>query len=155
VAVIGREGRHIPKEQALAHVAGYTCFNDVSIRDWQNMTTPAQWTLGKNFDHSGPLGPWLVTADELGDPHALSLRTRVNSEVMQEGHTSDLIFDVPTLIALVSQAMTLYPGDLLSTGTPGGVGNARTPPVYLRPGDTVSVEIEKIGTLTNPVEAEP
>ena len=155
VLVIGREGRHIPKAQALDYVAGYTCFNDVSIRDWQHMTTPAQWTLGKNFDHSGPLGPWLVTADEIGDPHTLGLKTLVNGEVMQEGHTSDFIFDIPTLIELVSQAMTLYPGDLISTGTPGGVGNARKPPVYLEAGDTVTIAIEKIGELTNPVANEP
>lgn len=155
VLVIGREGRHIPKAKALDYVAGYTCFNDVSIRDWQHMTTPAQWTLGKNFDHSGPLGPWIVTADEIGDPHTLGLKTLVNGQVMQEGHTSDFIFDIPTLIELVSQAMTLYPGDLISTGTPGGVGNARKPPVYLQAGDTVTIAIEKIGELTNPVVNEP
>ncbi|HKI97485.1 MAG TPA: fumarylacetoacetate hydrolase family protein [bacterium] len=155
VAVIGREGRHIPRDKALDYVAGYTCFNDVSVRDWQHMTTPAQWTLGKNFDHSGPLGPWIVTADEVGDPHTLSLTTIVNDQVMQEGHTSDLIFDIRVLIELVSKAMTLHPGDLLSTGTPGGVGNARKPPIYLKAGDTVTVSIEKIGELTNPVENEP
>lgn len=155
VLVVGREGRHIPKARALDHVAGYTCFNDVSIRDWQNMTTPAQWTLGKNFDHTGPLGPWVVTSDEIGDPHTLGLKTLVNGEVMQEGHTSDFIFDIPTLVELVSQAMTLYPGDLISTGTPGGVGNARKPPVYLQAGDTVTIAIEKIGELTNPVANEP
>jgi 2-keto-4-pentenoate hydratase/2-oxohepta-3-ene-1,7-dioic acid hydratase in catechol pathway len=155
VLVIGREGRHIPRAKALDHVAGYTCFNDVSIRDWQNMTTPAQWTLGKNFDHSGPLGPWIVTADEIGDPHTLGLKTIVNDQVMQEGHTSDLIFDIPVLIELVSQAMTLYPGDLISTGTPGGVGNARKPPIYLKAGDSVTVAIDKIGELTNPVQDEP
>lgn len=155
VAVIGREGRHIRKDDALAYVAGYTCFNDVSIRDWQHMTTPAQWTLGKNFDHSGPLGPWVATAEEVGDPHTIGLRTLVNDELMQEGNTSDLIFNIATLIELVSQAMTLYPGDLISTGTPGGVGNARQPPVYLKAGDTVTVEIERIGRLTNPVANEP
>lgn len=155
VAVIGREGRHIPRDKALDYVAGYTCFNDVSIRDWQHMTTPAQWTLGKNFDHSGPLGPWIVTADEVGDPHTLGLKTLVNGQVMQEGHTSDLIFNINVLIELVSQAMTLHPGDLLSTGTPGGVGNARKPPIYLKSGDTVTIAIEKIGELTNPVRDEP
>ncbi len=154
VAVIGRHGRHIPAERALEHIAGYTCFNDVSIRDWQHMSTPAQWTLGKNFDASGPLGPWIVTAEEIPDPHTLGLRTLVNGEVMQEGHTSDLIFDLRYLIALVSQAMTLHPGDLVSTGTPGGVGHARKPPVYLKQGDTVTVAIERIGELTNPVADE-
>ncbi len=155
VLVIGRQGRHISRADALQHVAGYTCFNDVSIRDWQHMTTPAQWMLGKNFDASGPLGPWIVTSDEIPDPHTLRLRTLVNGEVMQEGHTSDLIFDIPYLIEVVSQAMTLYPGDLISTGTPGGVGNARKPPVYLKAGDTVSIAIDRIGELTNPVHDEP
>jgi len=155
VIVIGKEGKHIKPENALSHIGGYTCFNDVSIRDWQNMSTPAQWTLGKNFDHSGPLGPWLVTADDVPDPANLRLRTLVNGEVMQEGHTGDFIFDIPKLVALVSRAMTLYPGDLISTGTPGGVGNARKPPVYLKAGDEVTISIDGIGDLTNPVINEP
>lgn len=154
VCVIGKGGRHIPEERALEHVAGYTCFNDVSVRDWQHMGTPAQWMLGKNFDSSGPLGPWLVTADEIPDPATMELRTLVNGQQMQAGHTSDLIFSVPYLVALVSQAMELRPGDLISTGTPGGVGNARKPPVYLKDGDTVTVHIDRIGELTNPVRNE-
>lgn len=154
VVVVGRKGKHIPRERAWEHVAGFTCFNDVSVRDYQRMSTPQQWTLGKNFDDSGPLGPWLVTRDEVPRPEDLTLRTRVNGELMQEGHTGDLIFDVPYLVELISSCMTLYPGDLISTGTPGGVGDARQPPVYLRDGDVVTVSVEGIGELTNPVRNE-
>jgi 2-keto-4-pentenoate hydratase/2-oxohepta-3-ene-1,7-dioic acid hydratase in catechol pathway len=151
VLVIGREGRYIPREKAWDHVAGYTCFNDVSMRDFQRMSKPEQWTVGKNFDHSGPLGPWVVTADEVKDPENLELRTVVNGKTMQEGNTGDLIFTIPFLIELISSAMTLYPGDLISTGTPGGVGDARKPPIYLKKGDSVTVSIQGIGDLTNPV----
>lgn len=151
VVVIGREGRYIPREKAWHHVAGYTCFNDVSVRDYQRMSNPQQWTLGKNFDYSGPLGPWVVTRDEIRDPENLNLKTILNGQVMQEGNTGDLIFTVPYLIELISTAMTLYPGDLISTGTPGGVGDARKPPVYMKKGDQVTVSIEGIGELTNPV----
>ena len=151
VVVIGREGRYIPREKAWDHVAGFTCFNDVSVRDYQRMSNPQQWTLGKNFDCSGPLGPWVVTRDEVRDPENLKLKTLLNGRVMQEGNTGDLIFTVPYLIELISSAMTLHPGDLIATGTPGGVGDARTPPVYLKKGDQVTVSIEGIGDLANPV----
>jgi 2-keto-4-pentenoate hydratase/2-oxohepta-3-ene-1,7-dioic acid hydratase in catechol pathway len=151
VIVIGRQGRYIPRETAWDHVAGYTCFNDVSVRDYQRMSKPEQWTLGKNFDSSGPLGPWIITKDEVPDPENLRLRTLLNGQVMQEGNTGDLIFGVPYLIELISSCMTLYPGDLISTGTPGGVGDARTPPVYLKKGDVVTVSIDGVGELSNPV----
>ena len=152
VAVIGRGGKYISRGEAMNHIAGYTCFNDVSVRDFQrNMPL---LTLGKNFDSSGPLGPWIVTRDEVPDPGNLRLTTRVNGQVMQEGNTGELIFDLPYLIELISSAMTLVPGDLISTGTPSGVGAAREPPVFLKAGDTVSVSIEGVGELSNPVEAE-
>lgn len=152
VAVIGRGGKYISRGEAMNHIAGFTCFNDVSVRDFQrNMPL---LTLGKNFDSSGPLGPWIVTRDEVPDPGNLRLTTRVNGQVMQEGNTGELIFDLPYLIELISSAMTLVPGDLISTGTPSGVGAAREPPVFLKAGDTVSVSIEGVGELSNPVEAE-
>lgn len=154
VAVIGRGGRRIPRERALAHVAGYTLMNDGSVRDYQVRTH--QWMLGKNFDRSGALGPEIVTADEL-PPGAAGLRLRglLNGQTMQEASTSDMIFDVATTIAYLSEAMALEPGDLIAMGTPSGVGNARSPQVFLAPGDTFEVEVERVGTLRNPVRAEP
>jgi 2-keto-4-pentenoate hydratase/2-oxohepta-3-ene-1,7-dioic acid hydratase in catechol pathway len=151
--VIGKGGRHIAEAQALEHVFGYTLFNDVSVRDFQRKTT--QWTPGKNFDATGPTGPFVVTADAL-PPGAsgLDIMTRVNGETLQHSNTSDMIFSVAKIIALLSQFMTLQPGDLIATGTPSGVAHARTPPPWLRPGDVVEVEIEKIGVLSNPVVAE-
>ena len=149
VVVIGKKGKHITREQALDYVAGYTCFNDVSIRDVQ--TGLPQITIGKNFDASGPLGPCMVTSDELANPHALELTTKLNGEIMQHGNTEELIFDIPYLIELISSAMTLYPGDLISTGTPDGVGHGRDPKVYMKPGDQISVTIQGIGELKNPV----
>jgi 2-keto-4-pentenoate hydratase/2-oxohepta-3-ene-1,7-dioic acid hydratase in catechol pathway len=149
VAVIGRAGRYIGRADAMQHVAGLTCFNDVSMRDYQKNLPHV--TLGKNFDASGPLGPWVTTLDEIPDPAALTLRTLVNGEVVQEGNTRDLIFDLPSLIELISSAMTLRPGDLITTGTPAGVGYARTPPRYLQPGDSVTVSVSGVGELTNPV----
>jgi 2-keto-4-pentenoate hydratase/2-oxohepta-3-ene-1,7-dioic acid hydratase in catechol pathway len=134
------------------HVVGLTCFNDVSMRGYQKRLPHV--TLGKNFDCSGPLGPWIATLDEIRDVGDLTLRTHVNGEVMQEASTRDLIFDIPYLIELISSAMTLEPGDLISTGTPSGVGHARKPPRYLRHGDVVTVSVDGIGELTNPVRDE-
>lgn len=148
--VIGKGGRHIPEEKALEHVFGYTLFNDVSVRDFQRKTS--QWTAGKNFDGTGPLGPWIVTADEL-PPGASGLRiaTRVNGATMQESNTSDMIFSTARTVALLSEIMTLQPGDLIATGTPSGVAHARKPPAWMKAGDTVEVEVEGIGVLSNPV----
>lgn len=152
--VIGRPGKHIAAGDAYAHVAGYTLFNDVSIRDWQLRNPPVQFGAGKNFDGSGPLGPELVTRDEVTDPHALRIECKVNDEVMQSSNTGDMIFDIPTLIGHISKFTTLEPGDVIATGTPSGVGHFRDPPVYLKAGDVVSVEIEGLGVLSNPVEDE-
>jgi acylpyruvate hydrolase len=148
--VIGKGGRHIPEAKALDHVFGYTLFNDVSVRDFQRKTT--QWTPGKNFDATGPLGPWIVTADEL-PPGASGLRicTRVNGETMQDSNTSDMIFSTANVVATLSEFMTLEPGDLIATGTPSGVAHARKPPAWMKAGDTVEVEVEKIGVLSNPI----
>ena len=147
--VIGRRGRYIAAADALQHVAGYTCFNDGTLRDYQRHTS--QFTPGKTFDRSGSSGPWVVTADELPDPSALHLRTLLNGNEMQSAPTSNLIHDVPALIEYCSQFTELEPGDLIVTGTPGGVGYARTPPVFMVPGDVVEVEISGIGTLRNTV----
>jgi 2-keto-4-pentenoate hydratase/2-oxohepta-3-ene-1,7-dioic acid hydratase in catechol pathway len=152
--IIGRAGKHVPAAEAYDHVAGYTLFNDVSIRDWQIRKPPIQFGAGKNFDGSGPLGPELVTRDEVGDPHALRIECKVNGEVMQSSNTGDMIFDIPTLIEHISQFTTLEPGDIIATGTPSGVGHFRDPPVYLKDGDTVAVEIEGLGVLSNPVVEE-
>lgn len=150
VAVIGRGGRYIPKEKALDHVAGYSLFNDGSIRDYQLRTN--QWTLGKNFDASGSFGPEFVTADEL-PPGAsgLQLRCRLNGETLQDANTRNMIFDVATLVSVCSEAMALQPGDIIITGTPAGVGMARKPQVWMKAGDVCEVEIEGIGVLRNPI----
>lgn len=150
--VIGKTARHVRAADALDHVAGYTCFMDGSVRDWQNHGT--QFTPGKNFKSSGSFGPWLVTSDEIPDPAALNLQTRLNGQVMQQAPISDLRFDVPALIEYCSTFAELHPGDVISTGTPGGVGFARKPPVWLQPGDTIEVAIDGIGVLQNPVVAE-
>jgi 2-keto-4-pentenoate hydratase/2-oxohepta-3-ene-1,7-dioic acid hydratase in catechol pathway len=152
--IIGRRARHVPEARALEHVAGYACFNDGSVRDYQRKST--QWTMGKNFDATGGFGPELVTAEEL-PPGAAGLRiqARVNGRVLQDSTTADMIFPVARLVALLSEAMTLEPGDVIATGTPPGVGYARKPPVWLAPGDLCEVEIEGIGTLRNPIAAEP
>jgi 2-keto-4-pentenoate hydratase/2-oxohepta-3-ene-1,7-dioic acid hydratase in catechol pathway len=147
--VIGRRGRHIPAERALAHVAGYTCFNDASVRDWQRHTT--QFTPGKNFVATAGIGPWLTTADELPDPARSEVSLTVNGVEMQRSTTDLLIFDVPALIAYVSTFTELAPGDILATGTPGGVGWKRDPPVFLRHGDVVEVTVRGVGTLRNHV----
>ena len=150
VAVIGEGGRHISKDKALDHVAGYSIFNDVSVRDYQ-FKSP-QWTVGKNFDGTGPFGPVFVTADEL-PPGAKGLRiqTRLNGQIMQDANTDDMVFDIATLIAVISEAITLESGDVIVSGTPSGVGQSRKPPVFMKAGDRVEVEIEKIGILSNPV----
>jgi len=150
VAVIGRRGRHIERAQALGHVAGYTIFNDASVRDYQFKST--QWMVGKNFDRTGACGPELVTAEELPAGAAgLALRTRVNGTTVQSASTRDMIFDVPTLVHLCSEIFELAPGDMIVTGTPAGVGFARKPPLFLHAGDVCEVEIEQLGTLRNPV----
>lgn len=152
--VIREECRNVPKARALEYVLGYTCANDVSARDWQKQWGGGQWCRGKTFDTFAPLGPCLVTPDEISDPNALAIRCTVNDDVMQDWTTHDMIFDVPTLIEFLSGSTTLLPGAVIMTGTPHGVGMARKPPRWLRPGDTVTVEIEGIGRLTNPVEEE-
>ncbi|MEQ8735519.1 MAG: fumarylacetoacetate hydrolase family protein [Rhodospirillaceae bacterium] len=148
--IIGRGGRHISAEKALSYVAGYSCFLDGTLRDYQKHS----FTAGKNFDSSGACGPWLVPAAEIADPQSLTLVTRVNGEVMQNASTKDMIFTVTALIEYVSAFTHLEPGDVLATGTPAGVGAGRSPPVWLKPGDVVDVEIENIGVLTNTVKAE-
>jgi 2-keto-4-pentenoate hydratase/2-oxohepta-3-ene-1,7-dioic acid hydratase in catechol pathway len=153
--VIGRTAKNVSRENALDYVLGYTAANDVSARDWQFKWGGGQFCQGKCFDTFLPLGPVLVTADEIPDPGRLAIRARVNGEERQNSTTADLIFDVPTLIAFLSASKTLHPGTVILTGTPGGVGAAQTPPRYLQPGDTVAIEIETIGTLQNPVHAEP
>jgi acylpyruvate hydrolase len=150
VAVIGRGGRHISRENALEHVVGYSIFNDASIRDYQHKTP--QWTVGKNFDGTGAFGPVFVTANELPPgARGLRLQTRLNGEVVQKSNTENLIFDVATLVSTISEVMTLCSGDLIVTGTPAGIGHSRTPKLYMKPGDTVEVEIQGIGTLRNPI----
>ena len=150
VAVIGRGGRDIPKASALDHVIAYSLFNDASIRDYQ-FRTP-QWTVGKNFDDTGAFGPYLVTADELPPGcQGLRLQTRLNNEVVQSAVTDDLVFDVATLVSVLSVAFTLEPGDIIVTGTPAGVGLARKPPLWMKPGDVCEVELEGLGVLRNPV----
>ena len=148
--IIGRTATNVPAAEALDYVAGYSCFNDGSLRDYQRKST--QWTMGKNFDRTGGFGPELVTPDELPAGAAgLRIVSRLNGEIMQDSDTADMIFDVATLIATLSEAMTLEPGDMIATGTPSGVGYARKPPVFLREGDRIEVEIEKIGTIANVV----
>lgn len=150
--VIGRRARHVPEHEALSYIGGYLAVNDVSARDYQMRTS--QWTIGKTFDTFAPMGPALVTADEIPDPHQLAIRLTIDGEVMQNSSTSNLIFNIPQLIASLSEVMTLEPGDVVSTGTPPGVGMSRKPPRYLRAGDVVSITIEHVGTLTNTVVAE-
>lgn len=152
--VIGKRCKNVKKEDALSYVLGYTCANDVSARDWQKDWGGSQWCRGKTFDTFCPLGPALVTADEIPNPNALQIKTIVNGEVLQDWNTNDMIFDVPTLIEFLSGSTTLLPGTVILTGTPHGVGMARTPPRWLAEGDEVTIEIEKIGKLTNPVRLE-
>ena len=150
--VIGKAGRYIKADRALEHVAGYSAYNDGSVRDWQRHTI--QFTPGKNFPRTGGFGPWLVTADEIPDPSQLSLTTRLNGAVMQQCRTDDMIFSVEVLVEYCSAFTNLNPGDVIITGTTGGVGAFRTPPVWMKPGDVAEIEISGIGTLRNPVADE-
>ena len=152
--VIGKRCKNVTAETALDYVLGYTAANDISARDWQREWGSNQWCRAKTFDTFCPLGPCLVTTDEITNPNTLRIQTVLNGTVMQDWNTNDMIFDVPTLIAFLSGSTTLMPGTVILTGTPHGVGFARKPPVYLQPGDTVTVDIESIGTLTNPVVEE-
>lgn len=145
VFVIGKRCRHVTKEKAHEVIFGYAAGNDVSVRDWQFHT--AQWIVGKSFDTHAPFGPWIVTADEIGDPHTLAIRCLVNGETRQSSNTKNLVFDCFDQISYLSQAMTLMPGDIVFTGTPGGVGQSMKPPKLLKAGDTVRVEIDRIGAL--------
>lgn len=153
VVVIGKRGKNIAKSNAFSHVAGYTVGNDVSARDWQKGRPGGQWLLGKTPDTFAPTGPYLVTADEV-DPHNIKIGLRLNGETLQNSSTKELIFGVDEVIAHVSKLVTLQPGDLIFTGTPPGVGVARNPPIYLKPGDRMEVEIEDVGVLVNPVVGE-
>lgn len=150
--IIGKRGRRIKEEEAYEYIAGYSCYNDGSIRDWQ-LRTP-QWSPGKNFDQTGGFGPWMVTRGEIKDGETLTLETRVNGKVMQNSSTDLLIFPIPKLVSFISTFTTLHPGDVIVTGTPGGVALKRNPQVYLKDGDVVEVEVSKIGTLVNKVIAE-
>ena len=152
VVVIGKRGRHVPEERWREYVFGYTMMNDVSARDFQMATS--QWTMGKTFDTFAPFGPAIVTADEVADPHNLAISLTLNGAVMQSSNTGEMIFRTPRLIAFLSSVFTLEPGDIIATGTPAGVGFARKPPRWLRPGDEVTVRVEGLGELTNPVVAE-
>jgi 2-keto-4-pentenoate hydratase/2-oxohepta-3-ene-1,7-dioic acid hydratase in catechol pathway len=153
--VIGRACKNVSRANALDYVLGYTAANDVSARDWQIKRGGSQWCRGKTFDTFCPLGPVLVTRDEIPNPNALKIRTVLNGETVQDWNTNDMIFDVPALIEFLSGSTTLLPGTVILTGTPHGVGMARKPQLWLKAGDSVSIEIENIGTLTNPVVAEP
>lgn len=150
--IIGRPGRYITRGDAFAHIAGYACYNDGSVRDWQRHTH--QFTPGKNFPDTGAFGPWLVTPDEVGALDKLRLQTRVNGEVVQSALIEEMLFDIPRQVEYCSAFTRLEPGDVIATGTPGGVGAKRTPPLWLKPGDTVEVEIDKVGLLINGVADE-
>lgn len=154
VVVIGRKAKHVTVENALEYVFGYSCGHDVSARDWQKGRPGGQWLLGKTFDTFAPLGPCLVTTREIPDPSNLRVRMHLNGQVVQDSTTAQLIFSIPELIAHLTQIVTLKPGDLIFTGTPPGVGAARTPPIFLHPGDVCTVEIQGIGLLTNMCQAE-
>jgi 2-keto-4-pentenoate hydratase/2-oxohepta-3-ene-1,7-dioic acid hydratase in catechol pathway len=151
VVIIGKACRDVSREHALEYVAGYTCGNDVSARDWQLKKGGTQWCRGKSFDTFAPIGPSLVTPESIADPSGLRIQTTVNGRLMQDGNTRDMVRDVPTLIEFLSQSTTLLPGTAIFTGTPHGVGMAQTPPLWLKDGDEVSITIDKIGTLTNTV----
>jgi 2-keto-4-pentenoate hydratase/2-oxohepta-3-ene-1,7-dioic acid hydratase in catechol pathway len=150
--VVGKAGRYIPRAEALNHVAGYACYNDGSVRDWQSHTH--QFTPGKNFPGTGSFGPWLMTPEELGPLEARRIRTRLNDEVVQDASLGEMIFDIPTILEYCSSFTRLECGDVIATGTPGGVGVKRTPPLWMKPGDVVEVEIEGLGTLRNGIAQE-
>jgi 2-keto-4-pentenoate hydratase/2-oxohepta-3-ene-1,7-dioic acid hydratase in catechol pathway len=151
--IVGTRARHLSRANALACVAGYSCYNDGSVRDYQRKTS--QWTIGKNFDATGGFGPWLVTADELPAGCAgLRVQSRLNGKVMQDANTKDFLFDVAEALCLLTECLTLEPGDVIITGTPGGVGHARTPPVWMVPGDLCEIDIEGVGVLSNPIADE-
>jgi 2-keto-4-pentenoate hydratase/2-oxohepta-3-ene-1,7-dioic acid hydratase in catechol pathway len=152
--IIGRPCKNVARDVALDYVLGYTCANDVSARDWQIKWGGSQWCRGKTFDTFCPLGPCIVTTDELPDANNLRIQTILNGQVMQDWNTNDMIFDVPTLIEFLSGSTLLETGTVILTGTPHGVGFARKPPVYLQAGDTITIDIDKIGKLTNPVRQE-
>ena len=154
VVVIGQGGRHIPRDKAMQHIGGYCCGNDISARDWQIRKPGGQWLLGKSFDTFAPIGPAIITADEVPDPNNLKILLRLNGLVMQNSSTNQFIFPIDHLISYISDVCTLSPGDLIFTGTPSGVGFARNPPVFLKSGDFLEVEIENIGILKNSVAAE-
>lgn len=153
--VIGKEVKNIGVEEAWDAILGYTCSNDVSARDWQFEKQKGQWARGKSFDSFCPLGPWLVTKEDIPDPDRLGIRTVLNGEtILQDSNTSYMIFDVPSIVSHLSRSMTLYPGTVILTGTPDGVGFTRKPPIFLKDGDTITISIEKIGELSNPVKIE-
>lgn len=152
--VIGRDAKNVSPEAAGHYIFGYTCANDVSARDWQKIKQKKQWARGKSFDTFCPLGPCLVTKDEITNPDNLRIRSILNGEIMQDSNTSDMLFDTHAIISDLSRSMTLLKGTVIMTGTPDGVGFTRTPPVFLREGDTITVEIEKVGALSNPVKRE-
>jgi 2-keto-4-pentenoate hydratase/2-oxohepta-3-ene-1,7-dioic acid hydratase in catechol pathway len=152
VAIVGAGGRHVSREAAPGAIFGFCCGNDATVRDWQHRTS--QWVLGKSFDTHAPFGPWITTSDEVADPHALAIRCLVNGETRQQSNTSHLVFDVWAQVEHLSQAMTLEPGDVIYTGTPAGVGAAMNPRQFLKAGDVVRVEIDGLGAIENPLEAE-
>jgi 2-keto-4-pentenoate hydratase/2-oxohepta-3-ene-1,7-dioic acid hydratase in catechol pathway len=152
--VIGKTAKNVPKEKALDYVLGYTCTNDISARVWQKKLQSGQFARGKSFDTFCPIGPHLVTKDEIASPNNLQIQCMLNGKVMQDSNTKDMIFDVPSLISNLSQSFTLFPGTLILTGTPEGVGFTRKPQVFLRDGDKITVKIESVGELTNPVGKE-
>ncbi len=153
--VIGKRCKNVSRDKAIDYILGYTCANDISARDWQKEMGGSQWCRGKTFDTFCPLGPCLVTPDEITNPNSLKIKTVLNGEVMQDWNTDDMIFDVPSLVEFLSGSTTLLPGTVILTGTPHGVGMARKPPVWLKSGDQITVEIERIGALHNPVLDEP
>ncbi len=152
--VIGKRAKNVSAKEALEHVLGYTCGNDVSARDWQMVKQKKQWARGKSFDTFCPLGPCIVTKDEVPDPNSLRIQSILNGKVMQDSNTSDMLFSVAEIVSDLSRSMTLLPGTVIMTGTPEGVGFVRKPPVFMRRGDVITIAIEKIGELTNPVENE-